>query len=87
MCAGLVALRIKANDSFDDAMKALLTGENQAVVGKLAGDKGEELDGELLSDITKVSDLKGKKLPEEYPCYVILKADAKRLVHMLIKLK
>jgi len=80
MLAGLVALKIKAHASFDDAMKELLAGENKCVVGKLAGDKGEELAGELLSDIAKVSDLKGKKLPEDVPCYVILKADATRLV-------
>merc|ERR1712050_637118 len=62
-----------------DAAKTFLAEDNKALVGKLAGDKGEELSGEIISDITKPSDLKGKKLPEETPCYVLLKPAADRL--------
>lgn len=79
MLAGLVALRIKAHDSFNDAVKTLLAEEGKAVLGRLAGDKNEELSGEVLSDITSPSALKGK-LPAEEPSYVIWKAAPTRLL-------
>jgi len=79
MLAGLVALKIKAHDSFIEAVKTVLAEENKAVLGKLTGEKNEELAGEVLSDIEKVSSLKGEKLPAETPCYVLMKPAADRL--------
>lgn len=79
MLAGLVSLKIKAQSSFEDAVKALMSEPGTAVVGKLAGAKGEELSGEALSDISSPSALKGK-LPEDDPCYVLVKISAERLL-------
>lgn len=83
--AGMVALNIKALDSFKDAVKTLVDEKDKAVVAKLTGDKSEEVDGEVLSNIAKVSDLQGGKLPAEVPCYVLFRpavedGKAKRLL-------
>jgi len=73
MLAGLVALKVKARDSFLASVQTLLSGKVQdaAVLGKLVGDTSEELEGEIISDVSDTAKLKGR-LPEAEPCYVLL---------------
>merc|ERR1740121_3174219 len=70
--AGMVALQIQARDSFQTAVRQLVAEEGGAVLGRLAGAKGEELDGEVLDGVSRPSQLKGR-LPAEEPCYVLLR--------------
>lgn len=79
MLAGLVSLKIKAQSSFEDAIKLLMNEDGKAVIGKLAGDKGEELSGQSLADIPTPSALKGK-LPDDDPCYVLVKISAEKIL-------
>jgi hypothetical protein len=76
--AGLVALQVKAQRSFDEGMATLQSEEKVALLGQLCGDKSEELSGEILDDIEKPSDLKGGKLPQDHPVYVIMKKTESR---------
>lgn len=71
--AGLVALEVKRQESFDAAVSQLLTGDCKAVLARLAGSTHEELSGEALDDAALPSQLKGGRLPAHEPCYVIQK--------------
>lgn len=80
MLAGLVALKIKALESFDEAVKVFKeTEEGKAVLARLVGDTNEELDGKVLDDVTSPPSLKGK-LPPAEPCYVLFKLSPTRLL-------
>jgi hypothetical protein len=73
MLAGLVALQIQVQASFEEALGRLLTEEGRAVLARLAGSSGEELSGEVMEEqITLPSQLRGR-LPNEDPCYVLLR--------------
>eukprot|EP00929_Paragymnodinium_shiwhaense_P111630 TRINITY_DN79974_c0_g1_i1.p1 TRINITY_DN79974_c0_g1~~TRINITY_DN79974_c0_g1_i1.p1 ORF type:complete len:375 (-),score=125.92 TRINITY_DN79974_c0_g1_i1:212-1336(-) len=71
--AGLVALQVKVQDSFPEAMKKLLEEDSKAVVARLTGATSEELSGEVLDDVSAPSKLKGNRLPAAEPCYVVLR--------------
>lgn len=77
--AGLVALQLKRTESFDQALESALAGEGKAVLAKLGGAKGEDLDGAVLDDVAAPSALKGK-LPTNEPCYVVLSLGDRILV-------
>lgn len=79
MLAGLVSLKINSEASFTDAVKALMSGDGNAVIGKLVGAKGEDLSGEVMAGIASPSGLKGK-LADDVPCYVLLKLSAEKLL-------
>merc|ERR1719264_1244451 len=51
MLAGLVALKVQPHSSFTEAVERMLEEEGVAVVAKLAGPKGEELSGEVLTGV------------------------------------
>mmetsp|Transcript_104988 Transcript_104988/g.293028 ORF Transcript_104988/g.293028 Transcript_104988/m.293028 type:complete len:371 (-) Transcript_104988:80-1192(-) len=70
--AGMVALQIEVREPFKAALRQLVAEEAGAVIGHLAGAKGEELDGEVLEGVSRPSQLKGR-LPAEEPCYVLLR--------------
>lgn len=72
MLAGLVALQIKAQSSFEEAMAQLSAEGGKAVIARLAGPKSEELAGELLESVGSPAQLKGR-LPTDEPCYVIMR--------------
>jgi len=78
--AGLVALKIKPRDDFNEAVKTMMAEEGKAVLGRLCGDKNEELSGEVLG-ASKPSELKGK-LPKEEPCYALTNLKDKRVLLM-----
>lgn len=81
MLAGLVALKVKAQDSFDEAMKTFMESEGKAVVAKLTGEKSEDLSGEIFDDIATPSALKGK-LPSDQACFVLIKKEAPKIVFL-----
>merc|ERR1719310_2643152 len=59
--AGLVALQVKVQDSFNDALKKFLEEEGKAVVARLSGEKNEDLSGEVMDDVSAPSKLKGNR--------------------------
>lgn len=83
LLAGLVALQIKALDSWSDAIRQLLTDDGKAVVGRLAGDKLEDLDGQVLDGVPATGSptaLRGGKLPAEEPAYVLFRPKEGRVL-------
>mmetsp|Transcript_23512 Transcript_23512/g.54808 ORF Transcript_23512/g.54808 Transcript_23512/m.54808 type:complete len:351 (+) Transcript_23512:85-1137(+) len=76
---GMIAMKVKADASFTDALKKMLSTEKSVVLAKMGGEKGEELMGELLEGISSVSALKGK-LPSDHPCYILMLAGEALLV-------
>lgn len=79
MLQGLVALQIQPQASFEEAMAKLLAEKDKAVLAKLTGPKREELSGELMDGVAAVSQLRGR-LPQEEPCYVVLRPAEQRLL-------
>lgn len=76
MLAGLVALQVKMQPSFEAAMVSVVAMCNApdcsvAVLARLGGRTGEELHGEVLEGASKPEDLCGK-LPADEPAYVLL---------------
>jgi hydroxymethylpyrimidine/phosphomethylpyrimidine kinase len=82
MLAGLVALKVKAQESFEEAMKTFLDSENKAVVAKLTGAKSEDLSGEIFDDISAPTALKGK-LPNDTACFVLVKKEAPKVLFLM----
>lgn len=81
--AGMGTVSVKVQDSFADALKAILDEEGKAVLGRFTGDKSEELGGDILEGVSTPSQFKGK-FPEREPCYAVVRAtpvgDNKRLL-------
>lgn len=75
MLAGLVAVQIKAQDSFTEGVPVVLAEDGKALLCKLAGPKNEELSGEVLDEVSAPTALKGR-LPDEEPCYVLMRMAA-----------
>lgn len=70
--AGLVALQVNVQPSFESGLARLLEGGGGlALLAHLRGTTGEELHGELLEDVAGPTQLRGK-LPSTEPCYAIL---------------
>jgi hypothetical protein len=82
MLAGLVALKVKVQESFEEAMKAFMESENKAVVATLTGEKSEELSGKVLDDIATPSALKGGKLPNDTSCFILVKKEAPKILFL-----
>jgi len=73
MLAGLAALQVQVQASFEEAFGRLLAEEGRTVLARLSGPSGEELSGEVMEEnVSLPSQLRGR-LPEEDPCYVLLR--------------
>jgi len=73
MLAGLAALQVQVQASFEDAFGRLLAEEGKVVLARLSGSSGEELSGEVMEETASLpSQLRGR-LPEEEPCYVLIR--------------
>eukprot|EP00933_Yihiella_yeosuensis_P010097 TRINITY_DN11635_c0_g1_i1.p1 TRINITY_DN11635_c0_g1~~TRINITY_DN11635_c0_g1_i1.p1 ORF type:complete len:561 (-),score=166.50 TRINITY_DN11635_c0_g1_i1:143-1744(-) len=71
--AGLAALQVKVQPSFDEAVERLLGAAGEiAVCAQLSGEKGEEVTAEVLESVASVSGLRGR-LPIEKPCYAVIR--------------
>mmetsp|Transcript_90446 Transcript_90446/g.260599 ORF Transcript_90446/g.260599 Transcript_90446/m.260599 type:complete len:357 (-) Transcript_90446:43-1113(-) len=81
MLAGLVALQIQADASFDEGLATVVKGPGCALLGRLAGPGGENLGGEVLESVATPMDLRGR-LPTDAPCYVIMSSSDQRLLMM-----
>jgi hypothetical protein len=77
--AGMAALKIKAQDSFTEGMRQVQEENGKVLVAKLAGATGEELCGEVL-DAESPEGLKGGRLPDNEPCYVVFRLGQIRIV-------
>eukprot|EP00930_Biecheleria_cincta_P063173 TRINITY_DN48676_c0_g1_i1.p1 TRINITY_DN48676_c0_g1~~TRINITY_DN48676_c0_g1_i1.p1 ORF type:complete len:497 (-),score=136.82 TRINITY_DN48676_c0_g1_i1:128-1618(-) len=77
MLAGLAALEVRLQPSFEESIGALLAGIDKrlAVLAQLEGPSGEEIAGQVLEDVGDPGDLKGK-LPADKPGYVVLPVQA-----------
>ncbi|CAE8636499.1 unnamed protein product [Polarella glacialis] len=72
MLAGLAALQVKVQPSFDESLGRLLAAPSGlVVVAQLCGASGEEVAAEVLEDVASPAGLRGK-LPAAAPCYVML---------------
>mmetsp|Transcript_99506 Transcript_99506/g.285840 ORF Transcript_99506/g.285840 Transcript_99506/m.285840 type:complete len:357 (-) Transcript_99506:9-1079(-) len=79
MLAGLVALQIQPDASFEEGLVRAVKGPGCALLGRLAGANGESLSGEVLESVATAADLRGK-LPADVPCYVIISSEASALL-------
>lgn len=69
--AGMAAVKVGTQPSFEPAIKAIEPGCGSAAIATLAGDTSEELAAEVVGDVATPADLRGK-LSTDTPCYVVL---------------
>merc|ERR1712039_369529 len=72
-CAGLGNARITMHDSFEKGVQEISRGSaDEVLIGKVEVKDGKnEVTGDFLEGVSKVSDLKGK-LKDDEPCYIIM---------------
>lgn len=76
---GMAAVRIKTQESFDDAIAKLLANETKLVLGSLTGPTSEEICGELMDDVETPMQLRGR-LPTKEIRFVIFGLEGEPLL-------
>jgi len=71
MLAGMTALQVKVQPSFDESLAKLLATPQVTVCAKLSGASGEELVAEVIEGAATPKDLQGR-FPASEPCYLVL---------------